>query len=393
MMRKVFKPFWSYDVEKTENWLSFMAKQGYYFVEMNTKIRQFYFEESTPKEVSFRIEYDKTRAKVLPGAITNAGWSILFSHRNWYVIANEKPFDEIKNSPVREGIIKHNRMVMYVYSGILLYMIVSSLPFIFLVGITMSLGTPVEIVESPFWIITPFIWVMGLAIWVLIIYSTIKLYKTNRRLELGTSRQTTGAPSHAEKKRLRKSGKLIVKRKVGWIYSADKLEKWLVRMEEQGYNLSRISKLGVKFYFIKGAPRKVSYCADYQNTLDQGYFNMHREAGWKLMYTSNAWLSKWAIWSHVYEEGEVPPKLYSDSANMLKHAKRVVITYLSLFVPLVVIYAAIITLNIQTVLRDGMDGTEWMLFIIYILLIIEFGTLLLKSWFYYRRVKKDAQYI
>lgn len=393
MIQKVFKPFWSYDVEKTENWLSFMAEQGYYFVEMSTKTRQFYFEESTPKEVSFRMEYDKTQVGVLPGAITNEGWSILFSHRNWYVIANEKPFDEIKNFPVREGIMKHNRMVMYVYSGILLYMIMSSLPLIFLLGLTMFLGAPVEVIGSPFWILTPFIWVVGLAGWVLVIYSTIKLYKTNQRLKLGTSRQITRAFSHTDKKRLQKSKELIVKRKVGWIYSSDKLEKWLVRMEEQGYNLSRISKLGVKFYFIKGVPRKVSYSADYQNTLDQGYFDMHQEAGWKLMYTSNAWLSKWSIWSHVYEEGDVPPTLYSDSANMLKHAKRVTITYLSFFVPLVVMYAAIIAFNIETVLRDGMNGIEWMQFIIFALLITEFGTLLLKSWFYYRRVKKDAQYI
>lgn len=393
MIQKVFKPFWSYDIEKTENWLSFMAEQGYYFVEMNTKTRQFYFKETDPREVNFRIEYDKTQSDVLPVALINDGWSIVFNHRKWYVIANEKPFDEINNFPVREGIVRHNRMVMYIYSGILLYIIISSLPLIFLVGFTVLLGAPVEFVGSPFWVLTPFIWMVGLAVWVLVIYSTVKLYKTNRRFEMGTIIQTTGALNHAEKKRLKKSGELTVKRKVGWIYSPDKLEKWLVGMEEQGYNLSRISKLGVKFYFIKGTPRKVSYYADYQNKLDQGYFDMHQEAGWKLMYTSNAWLSKWSIWSHVYEEGEVTPKLYSDSANVLKHARRVAITYFSLFVPLVVIYTAIITLNIEAVLKDGMNPTEWMLFIIFILLIIEIGTLLLKSWFYYRRVKKDAEYI
>lgn len=128
MIQKVFKPFWSYDIEKTENWLSFMAEQGYYFVEMNTKTRQFYFKETEPREVNFRIEYDKTQSDVLPVALINDGWSIVFNHRKWYVIANEKPFDEINNFPVREGIVRHNRMVMYIYSGILLYMIISSLP-------------------------------------------------------------------------------------------------------------------------------------------------------------------------------------------------------------------------------------------------------------------------
>ncbi|MFD0953375.1 DUF2812 domain-containing protein [Virgibacillus natechei] len=57
-MVKIFLPFWSYDVEKTEEWLSSVAKQGYHLVKINTWTRQFYFEEGAPKTITYRIGFD-----------------------------------------------------------------------------------------------------------------------------------------------------------------------------------------------------------------------------------------------------------------------------------------------------------------------------------------------
>ena len=198
--------------------------------------------------------------------------------------------------------------------------------------------------------------------------------------------------NHKEEKRLKKTADVIVKRRFGWMYSPDKLEKWLVGMEKQGYNLYRINKLGTTFFFRKASPRKVSYFADYQNNTNQDYFDNHREAGWKLMYTSKVPLSKWSIWAQAYEEGEQRPQLYTDRVHRLKHARRVAITHTSLFAPVIVLNILVIWLNIHAVLRVGMDKIIWMTFIIYGLVIIEFTTLAVKSWLYYRRAKKSIQY-
>ncbi|WP_461179134.1 DUF2812 domain-containing protein [Virgibacillus ainsalahensis] len=387
-MKKVFTPFWSYDVEKTEEWLSFMAAQGFVFIKFNPWSRKFYFEEGTPKQMTYTIGFDKTFG-VLPTALADEGWQEVFNHRNWYVIANEKPVEDIKSEPVREGIINHNRKIMYIYGGILFYMIFTSLFPIFMTALMLfSADGTITIHGSPMWFVTI---IVSLIIWSLTIYSTVKIYKTNKRLGAGTAKPAFDTSiNRLEEKELKKSGRMIVKRKIGWMYGPDKLEKWLESMEEQGFHLYRVNKAGITFFFIKGNPRKVSYCADYQNTTNQGYFDMHREAGWQLMYTNHSLLNKWSIWAQAYKEREVRPELYSDSEHMLRHARRVAITYSALYIPLLVLYIGIIILNINLAAKYGVDKTDVMMFIIFGLVLVEFGIFIIKSLCYYKRVKKDV---
>ncbi|PAV28205.1 hypothetical protein CIL05_17725 [Virgibacillus profundi] len=390
MMKKVFRPFWSYDIEKTEDWLTSMALQGYHLVKINMLTRYFYFEEGISKEVIYSVGYDKTY-HTLPSALVNEGWQEMFTHKNWNIIANEKPVDEIKFEPIREGIVNRNRKIMYLFGGILIYLIFSSLiPIVISTAFLFTPDSSVTIVGSPMWIVTI---TVGIVLWTLCIYSILKLYKTNKELEINTYIKTgKTSPNRREEKRLKKSADVIVKRRFGWMYSPDKLEKWLEGMEEQGYNLYRINRLGTTFFFRKVSARKVSYFADYQNNTNQGYFDMHQEAGWKLMYTSKAPLSKWSIWAQAYEEGDQSPELYTDRLHMLKHARRVAITHISLFVPVIILYILIISLNIHAIFRVGMDKIMWMTFIIYGIVIIEFSIFVIKSWLYYRRTKRNFQY-
>jgi hypothetical protein len=62
----------------------------------------------------------------------------------------------------------------------------------------------------------------------------------------------------------KKQGQLIKKTKIGWFYSPDIAEKWLEKMEEEGYNLVSMSNLGNSFYFVKGEAKKVKYHVDFQ---------------------------------------------------------------------------------------------------------------------------------
>lgn len=388
-MVKIFRPFWSYDVERTEEWLSSVAKQGYHLVKINTWTRQFYFEEGSPKTITYKIGFDKGFHS-LPAALADEGWEEVYRHQHWYVLSNESPLEEINVSPVQEGLINHNKKVMYVFTGILLYMILTSLLPLFLTGYMLFTDGAITVYGSPMWIVTI---TVGVSIWTLIIYSTVKLYKTNKRLEFGTSKQIVDKRSRRkEESRLKKSGEMIKRRKPGWMYSADKLGHWLETMEEQGLNLHRINKLGTAFFFIKGEPRNVSYVADYQNNTDKSYFDMHQEAGWTLMYTSNAFLSKWSIWAHIYEEGEAQPELYSDSTHMLKHARRVAITYSAFFGSFILMLIGVIALNLNLAVRSGMDELDLLLFILQGILIAEFGMFIVKSLLYYRRVKRDIEY-
>lgn len=384
MTEKIFRPFWSYDIEKTENWLSAMAVKGYHVVKLNTITRQFFFVEGPPEEVRYRLMYDKTQGESLPQTLRNDGWHQVFQIRNWQLTRNNQSPEDIQNFPVSDGILKRNRILMYVFGGIFIYMTFTALLFLSINAWVLFSGTTGSIEGSPWWILTI---TVGIVMWTWIPYSAIKLYKSNKRLAGGANEAQF---SHSKEKQLKKAGKRIAKWRMGWIYSPDKLENWLEKMEEQGYHLVRIGKFGNRFYFEQGTPRNVRYCADYQNTLNRAYFDMHKEAGWHLLYSRSSFLSKWSIWSKVYENDEEVPQLYSDQEHMLKHARRVATTHSLVFGPIVIMYLILISMNLDLAQEYGMDTPSWLLFIILGITTVEFGVIVVKSVLYYRRIKKKT---
>ncbi len=339
MNKKVFRPFWSYDVQKTEEWLSSMAESGYFLIKMNRVTRVFFFQQGEPKKMIYRIAYDKIQSESLSRSLTDAGWLKVLQSGKWFVTRNEMPIDQIKGFPVREGTIKHNRINMYIFSGIFIYLTIIVLMNLMLGMVTVFQDGSIEVVESPLWIVTYIFMGIGIVIWVLSLYSIIKITKTNKKMLFENSNQYklhSMVPeerrlSKDEVKELKRSGKLIRKRKLGWMYAPDKLEKWLEKMEADGYNLYRVSKTGTVFYFTVGHPRKVSYCADYQNIADESYFNIHRDAGWRNVFISMGSFQKWSIWSIEYSEGEQRPQIYSDKSDQLKHAKRIAVDLFNYF--------------------------------------------------------------
>ena len=55
MIKKVYRPFWSLDVMKTEKWLGEMANDGYRLEKVNFLTRKFIFEEDDRKTIHYRI--------------------------------------------------------------------------------------------------------------------------------------------------------------------------------------------------------------------------------------------------------------------------------------------------------------------------------------------------
>lgn len=393
-MIKVFRPFWSYDVKKTEVWLSDMAKKGYYLVGLNRWTRCFYFRKGKGKSITYRIEYVKINNSSLSRSLLDEGWKKVLQSGKWYVTSNEKPLEQIKTSSVRDGIIKRNRMIMYIFIGILIYLTGIAIFNLTMMGSSLFQDGSVEVVESPFWILTYSLLGFAISIFVLSAYSVFIINKTNKYLisEKTNKPQDVnhieGRLSKEKEKQLKLSGQMVVKRKFGWMYSPDKLEKWLETMEEQGVNLYRVSRTGTVFYFIMGRPRKISYCADYQNISDEGYFDILRDAGWKNAFTSYSSLQKWTIWSQEFSEGEDRPQIYSDKSYHLKHARRIAIAYTILFLPLTIMYILNIGLFIGGMFNNGTTGLSLLNMVMFLFFIFVFGSFTVRTWMYYMRLRK-----
>ncbi|MFT8323503.1 MAG: DUF2812 domain-containing protein [Bacillus sp. (in: firmicutes)] len=387
-MIKVFRPFWSYDVKKTETWLSSMAKKGYIFDRLNRWTRSFFFRQDKPKDITYRIGYDKIKAVPLSRSLVEEGWVKVIQRGNWYVMSNEQPLEQIKTASVREGIIKHNNKIKYLFSALLIYFLWTIVMNLSLLGLSWFQNESIEVVESPLWIITYTVFVIAIAVFILAIYSVIKINRTNKHLinensnRIYTINEKENRLPKAKEKQLKQAGQMVVKRKFAWWFSPDKLEKWLERMEQQGYNLYRVNRRGTAFYFIIGSPRTISYCLDYQNISSESYFNMHREAGWKSVYASSSSLQKWTIWSHIYAEGEERPQIYSDQTFRLKQAKKVAITYSSMFFPFVIIY----TYLLVDTFRYG--TLDWKLTAVFSLNILIYGVFTIRTLLYYLRIRK-----
>ncbi|MEY9094068.1 DUF2812 domain-containing protein [Paenibacillus sp. RC84] len=400
MRTKVFRPFWSYDVQKTEEWLSSMTEKGHELVKINRGTRHFFFQQGEPRKRTYRIGFNNIQTNSLSRALLDDGWVKISQSGNWYVTANEQPLEQIKTFPVREGIVKHNKTILYIFASILIYLTAIALFNLILGSVIFFQDVPGHFVESPLWILTYFLIGIGIALWVLTLYSVIKINKTNKKLigeniqrkELLGRQQVDRRLSKDEEKRLRRSGQLIVKRRLGWMYAPDKLEKWLEAMEEHGLNLYRVGKTGTVFYFTMGSPRKVSYCADYQTIADEGYFDIHRDAGWKSAFISTSSIQKWTLWSREYSMDEEQPQIYSDKSHQLKHARRIAITYSCMFLPLMILYIFIIGANIHLMSNHNLDKLQIINMILFVVLILILGSFSIRTWLYYRRLSKRYKY-
>lgn len=373
MIRK-YRPLWSYDIPKIEQWLTQMAEKGYVLNGLNRFTRCFLFEEKESKKLTYRIVYEKMQS--LPTSLQKEGWEQAVQTGKWSILVNE---NMAKTSPVRDDIVRRNRIILYAFSFLMVFMLGILLnPLLLFLS-----ADEVIIVESPLWAVTYTFFGLLLAFVLLGAVSIYKIRKSNKQFLEEIYPETT----HEVKVK----GPLVVKRKFGWMYSPDKLEKWLEEMEEKGFNLQRVGKLGVTFYFSKGEPRKVAYSLDYQNLSNESYFGMHQDSGWKKVYSSPSPLQKWTIWGCEYGDGEEKPQFYSDKTHQVKHAKKVAMSYTVLFLPLVIMYSLFISSYVYQLLQNELSTLNTTNIVMFLLLIFVFGSFTVRTWLYYKRLKKSAE--
>lgn len=390
-MIKVLRPFWSFDVADTEKWLTGLSEKGYHLVRFNRWTHTFHFRKNASKTTTYRIVFDKVKNLSLSRSLSNDEWVKVSQSGNWYIFSNDKPIDLLKTTPVRDGLIQHNKKIMYLFSALLLYFTITAIMNIILFGFH---GDQVEVVESPWWLLTYSLFVIAIVLYVIGVYAIFKIIKSNKELqhEKNNNGLISNHPLKSLTKDQEKQGKqskqIIVKRKFGWMYSPDKLEEWLEALEEQGYNLYRVNKLGTTFYFITSSPRKVSYCVDYQNLADDNYYHIHKESGWHCMFKSFSSIQKWTIWAKEFSEGEEKPQIYSDKPQRLKHAKRVALTYTILFLPFIILYFFLVGIFISDLLNNRLLNLSLLNSFMYLLAILAFGSFTVRSWLYYYRLKE-----
>ena len=86
MIKRVFRPFWKYNVVATENWLAGMAMAGFLLQSVDYRRRLFIFEEGEPQKLIYRIDYSEAE-KITP-TLEREGWREISSRKGWFVLTN-----------------------------------------------------------------------------------------------------------------------------------------------------------------------------------------------------------------------------------------------------------------------------------------------------------------
>ncbi|WP_042347756.1 DUF2812 domain-containing protein [Bacillus massiliigorillae] len=390
-MLRIFRPFWSFDLIKTEEWLMKMAAKGYHLVEVNTWTRNFYFQKGKPTVTTYRIVYEKSKNIYLSKTLLNEGWIQIAQKNHWLIVANEKPLNQVKISPVREGSIRRNKKIMYVYMSLICFILTFFMTNMMIMIDATPQNGEYEVVSSPMWIVTYGILGLLIILFLLAIYSIIKINRANQLL-INENETIAEIPinqiNQHHEKALEKSGKIITKINAGWIYAPDKLEQWLESMEASGYNLYKVNRLGIVFYFLRGEPRKISYCTEYQGISNDDYANFHRDAGWKNIYMSKSSLQKWAIWSCEYKDDEFIPKIHNEPSVHLKYVKKIAITYSLMFVPFIILQAFIFSVFMYGIISDAESQANVITILMLLLCILLFSSYTTRIWMYYLRLRR-----
>ncbi|KZZ82636.1 DUF2812 domain-containing protein [Bacillus sp. SJS] len=390
-MKKVWRPFWSYDIQKTEQMISELGQEGYLLVRMNRWTRCFFFEKGMPTALSCQIGYSRLKNETLSEGLMEDGWRKGVQSGRWYIAVNEKQPMLLKTFPSREGIIKRSLQCKYLFASILIYLSVIAIFIASMFSVSFFQNTSVEVEESPLWFIPITAGALAIILGMFSVYSFLKLNKLIKSFsENQDPSKRNEAFSKEREKHLINERELIVKRKIGWMYAPDQLEKWLEEKERKGFHLYRVSRTGTVFYFKKGNPRQVRYCADYQNISNEQYYEMHRDAGWKSVFTSKSSLQKWTIWSRAYGALEERPNLYSDKIHRLKHARKIVFSYSLLFLPITLVYLLNLSIFISNGSNFGFRGLNALNTVMYTICIFMFGSFVLRTWLYYGRLKKSS---
>lgn len=402
-MKIKWRLFWSYDVIKTQEWLTNQSNKGLLLVGFNPILRTFKFKKTNPENNQYMIIYDKKSNGCPTKYIKDNDFTEITHSKNYYILKqlNDNP----QFYPSYEPLFNKNVKLKYIVGNILLIeTIFIIIPFLVILwsfifgdsyiesGGMDPAGTTYTLVEVITGLLFYFIIIGLFASFIWRIYTYIKLNKSNKILGTycGESKVfNLTAPIELDQRSRNKLKNTIKIRKFAWFYAPDKATIWLEGMESKGFNLVRMSKLGNSFYFEKGENKKVKYHVDYQRKKDPNYYSMNEENGWELIFTSITRYHAITVWKQEYQERL--PEFYSTKEDCIEHARKFMLLYTSTYIPLGIVYLIITILSLVfgfTYLVE-LFGYAWLL----VSLSLLFSTSIyiyysIKLIFYYQRVKK-----
>ncbi|WBW97638.1 DUF2812 domain-containing protein [Oceanirhabdus sp. W0125-5] len=119
------------------------------------------------------------------------------------------------------------------------------------------------------------------------------------------------------------SGEIKTIRKGFSPWQDDLEEAWLSNMASKGWHFTSFTGIN-KYNFVKGKPKKVSYCLDYHNLISdmENYKKIFEDAGWE--YLGN--LKSWQYFRKEYT-GDTPPEIFTDSDSKIQKYNKLVALY------------------------------------------------------------------
>ncbi len=159
----------------------------------------------------------------------------------------------------------------------------------------------------------------------------------------------------------------------GW--EIEKVENWLEKMEQAGWNLYNVDYI-LRFKFEKGESRKMSYCVDYQYSVDNYYFLIFKEDGWVLMDEN---IAPWYIWRKSYENER--PTIYTDTKSLVERNNRQIRNvFIGVFISLILLYLVLIS---------NFDSTK-IISALLTLSLVFYGYLIVQYYRYSKKMKRNA---
>ncbi|WP_391201735.1 DUF2812 domain-containing protein [Psychrobacillus sp. L4] len=373
-MIKKWRPFWSFDVEKTEYWLSTNAAVGKRLVDVKLFSRVFVFEESDSKQLVYQLIFDKSQNS-LPSGLVDSGWEDSLVKGNWKFVMNDR--DTIRAYSSREGIMKRNRVHLLLLTGLSFLYVFQLFPFVIAMLTLLFAPGKENFVASPLWSLTILYFMQVIGVIIFTFYMTRKLRAFERKFF--SSAVVKGESNEGT----------FSKWRFGWVYAPDLLENWLSNMAEEGNHLVRVNKKWSAFIFEKDTPKLVSYVQDFQWKTAPEYFDVHKSAGWKLRFTSNSWLFKYSIWEKEYKLGEKKPRFTYNSTEKKAQERKVIIASSLLISYLLAIL--LFAIWIQFLNNRAFDKSLLQQIIIGLLIISSFSPIfiLIRTFLYALRMRKS----
>jgi len=372
MSKNVFKPFWSYDVISTEKWLSKMTAADLILKEVHFKSRIFVFEEEQPLSITYQIIFDKGQ-KGLTKTLENCGWNITDKRKAWSFVENRN--QEISLFPQRESIIAKTKNMSFVTFILLILMICYE---IFNLGIQLVVfiyvranNTPVEYVPAPYPILdlVPYIFVfLNISILTWLIFTFIKTRIGLKKLSLesgfNVSPELLGDSigNTIINKKIEASEELKIRKHL-WPYDFVQLTEWLEHKALEGLKLKYIKKR-FTFIFERTRPCKIKYFVDTQKKVTQGYYEIHTQAGYNLVFDSKILFGRVILWSKEYTEGSPVPEMFNNNEERLDCAKRLLRNSYKWTIYWLLLGASQIFIAIKSIFLQHRIDLSWLLILL-----------------------------